>query len=50
MIVQIIGCIALVLFVSQFLFEPFIPKNDEVRGFYIIDNSLLLIAAAICFK
>lgn len=50
MIVQIIGWFCLILFCIQFTLCSFMPSFKELKGFYIIDNSLLLIAAAICFK
>lgn len=50
MIVQIIGYGSLLLFILQFFLTPLLPNYKEIRGYYIIDNSLLLIAAAICFK
>lgn len=52
MIVQIIGGLAVGLFCLQFCLAPtiFNETYEKYKGYIIIDNTLLLICAAICFK
>lgn len=50
MIAQIIGWFCLVLFALQFCFGWMHPEYKDLRKTIFIDNTLLLIAAAICFK
>lgn len=50
MIAQIIGWFCLMLFVIQFCLGWAHPDYKELRKTLYIDNTLLLIAAAICFK
>ena len=51
MIVIIIGYLALTLFTLQFCFSSYSYTNyDTIRGYVLVDNTLLLICAAICFK